>query len=323
MTYDPYAPPAIGHIHSSDAHRSGALGADGALAVWVGDTLPDVCLKCGASHGLERRRLLIRRRPFWVYGLLFAGLITFFLVDASLPKGWISGCLCRGCLGRYGAALWARWVIAFPVVAWFLTLFTLSAIGADDTLGGVIVFTLFLQVAVLFTVFAWLVQKFFVAPRVLDLVGMTGLDVRGLGMRVAGIHPQAAAAYLAAASWSAHAPSAHAHAAPPAHPFVPPSPQVAEPAPVVVASPTLVSPTATLRDDGGTPEPPKPAVDVTAKPMAAPTLVAAAPTLVAAAPTVVAAAPMLVGAPPTVVVAPPTLAAAAATLVTPPPDEPS
>lgn len=188
MSFNPYAPPVAESPVPSHGHHSSPLAADGALALWVGDTLPDVCLKCGALDGLERRRLPLSRRPFWVYGFLFVGLITFFVVDSGMPKGWLSGCLCRHCLGRYSAAQWARWSIALPLVAWFFTLIMASSIGGEDALGEVLVLTLFLQVAVLFTVFAWLVQKFFVAPRILDLLGLTGLGAHGIGMRVAGIH---------------------------------------------------------------------------------------------------------------------------------------
>jgi len=269
MSFNPYAPPVAESPVPSHGHHSSPLAADGALALWVGDTLPDVCLKCGALDGLERRRLPLSRRPFWVYGFLFVGLITFFVVDSGMPKGWLSGCLCRHCLGRYSAAQWARWSIALPLVAWFFTLIMASSIGGEDALGEVLVLTLFLQVAVLFTVFAWLVQKFFVAPRILDLLGLTGLGAHGIGMRVAGIHPQAAKAYFAARSWSAPwarpAPEGYTpHASPP---LVPAATPVANGPPVTdVADPssTLVSPAPTEREAEHPPDPePEPAAPPT------------------------------------------------------------
>lgn len=285
MSFNPYAPPAVDPA-PPHGHPSGPLDADGVLGLWVGDTLPDVCLKCGSLEGLERRRLPLSRRPFWVYAFLFAGLITFFVVDSGMPKGWLSGCLCRHCLGRYSAAQWARWSIALPLVAWFFTLFAASMIGGEEALDGVLVLTLFFQVAVLFTVFAWLVQKFFVAPRVLDLLGLTGLGAHGIGMRVAGIHPQAASAYFAARSWSAPwarpAPAGYTpHPAPPLAPTL-----VAKSPPDVDLARTLVSPEPTEREPAGppVPEPANAAPPTISDGGAAPTLVVAAPTLVVAAP---------------------------------------
>lgn len=282
MSFNPYAPPVAESPVPSHGHHSSPLAGEGALALWVGDTLPDVCLKCGALDGLERRRLPLSRRPFWVYGFLFVGLITFFVVDSGMPKGWLSGCLCRHCLGRYSAAQWARWSIALPLVAWFFTLIMASSIGGEDALGEVLVLTLFLQVAVLFTVFAWLVQKFFVAPRILDLLGLTGLGAHGIGMRVAGIHPQAASAYFAARSWSAPwARPVHEgytpHASPPLAPAATP---VANGPPVAAAadpSSTLVSPAPTEREPERPPEPEPAAPPTISDGGAASTLLSAVP----------------------------------------------
>ena len=288
MSLNPYAPPAAESPAPPHGHPSSPLAADGALGLWVGDTLPDVCLKCGALDGLERRRLPLSRRPFWVYGFLFVGVITFFVVDSGMPKGWLSGCLCRHCLGRYSAAQWARWSIALPLVAWFFTLIMASSIGGEEALGEVLVLTLFLQVAVLFTVFAWLVQKFFVAPRVLDLLGLTGLGAHGIGMRVAGIHPQAASAYFAARSWSAPwarpAPEGYSpHASPLIAPAATP---VANGPPAADPSSTLVSPAPTEREPERPPEPePANAAPPTISDGgAAPTLAVTAPTLLSAVP---------------------------------------
>jgi hypothetical protein len=171
--------------------------------------LPDVCIKCGATAALTRKKQRFHYTPPWafaVFGLIgfvgfpdptlamlgsFAPLIGLSLLLATTRKGELQIALCAGCKRRWTAAMI---VLALAALAPFVGLLALiasivrffqAAPGSSLFVGVGVGTVVTLCVSLLAPVFA---HTAYAAPR---LLGVKRIDARTITL--SRVHPDAVA----------------------------------------------------------------------------------------------------------------------------------
>lgn len=133
--YNPYAAPQQQpYAQQPQGYNPGVMAAPmnvrqegDALVLQNGQTLPDVCLKCGVRHGIERRHQKYMFVPVWAR--FFGPLIQMMFAKRSefyLP-------LCAACHSQ-----WKKWNI-ISALSWIPGLvFMFLGIAVGDDIGGIL-----------------------------------------------------------------------------------------------------------------------------------------------------------------------------------------
>ncbi len=147
-----YQQPYAQQPYAIDAHMDGD-----ALRTANGTQLPDVCLKCGVRHDLERRHQKFAFVPVWArfFGPLFQ-IIFMKRSEFYLP-------LCRGC-----HAQWKKWNLIAGLTWLPFLLFMFMGMAIGDAIGGGIATIGFLGMITTLIVTLILRLKYIVVAKKID-----------------------------------------------------------------------------------------------------------------------------------------------------------
>lgn len=200
----PFPPPPMNVAWSSQAYMSGP-----ALVLTKGATLPDVCMKCGARHGLTHRRHTFAWSPPWVWATAVFGLaIVFILMFAMRKTASYSFPICDACNKKWNQGRLFFGLSFLPGLFVMLLSFVFAGIDEPD------LFVLTFMASILGFLVAPLVTKFvYSRPKQL---WVSNIDDRVAFVR--GVDWQTAQVVCQAAQSAASAPAAPAYA-PPAQGF--------------------------------------------------------------------------------------------------------
>lgn len=124
----PFPPPPMNVAWGSQAYMSGP-----ALVLGKGTTLPDVCVKCGARHGLTHRRHTFAWSPPWVWATAVFGLaIVFILMFAMRKTATYSFPICDGCNKKWSQGRLFFWLSFLPGLFLMLLSFVFAGIDEPD-----------------------------------------------------------------------------------------------------------------------------------------------------------------------------------------------
>jgi hypothetical protein len=158
VQYNPYAPPQAQPYPQQHYHQALAdVRLEGDVLVASNATVfPDVCLKCGVRHGLERRHQKFQFVPYWAR--FFGPLIQWMVMkrsEFSLP-------LCPTCHGQ-----WKKWNL-IAGLAWvpFLLIMFAGFAGGQDLGPILILLGFFGMFVVLFTTLILRIKHIVVAKKI-------------------------------------------------------------------------------------------------------------------------------------------------------------